>query len=133
MFFGRIIGAINILGGLIIKFIAFIRFKCKNSFQNGFELFKHFTVQLIAFSSISVSEQLHSIWICTKVRRKRPRRIFSSKLSLMALLSSLYLGTTMGARVLFQWILGGLILTFLLKTTLSLNPDDPNVCSHWER
>lgn len=39
----------------------------------------------------------------------------------------------MGARVLFQWILGGLILTFLLKTTLSLNPDDPNVCSHWER
>lgn len=44
MFFGRIIGPINILGGLIIKFIAFIRFKCKNSFQNGFELFKHFTV-----------------------------------------------------------------------------------------
>ncbi|KAF4804213.1 hypothetical protein TURU_010095 [Turdus rufiventris] len=42
------------------------------------------------------------------------------------------LSTTMGARVLFQWILGGLILTFLLKTTLSLNPDDPNVCSHWE-
>ncbi|KAI1235257.1 Multiple epidermal growth factor-like domains protein 11, partial [Lamprotornis superbus] len=41
-------------------------------------------------------------------------------------------GTTMGAHVLFQWILRGLILTFLLTTTLSLNPDDPNVCSHWE-
>ncbi|KAF2973928.1 hypothetical protein EK904_001787 [Melospiza melodia maxima] len=41
-------------------------------------------------------------------------------------------GTTMVAPVLFQWILRGLILTFLLKTTLSLNPDDPNVCSHWE-
>ncbi|XP_031811200.1 multiple epidermal growth factor-like domains protein 11 [Sarcophilus harrisii] len=23
-------------------------------------------------------------------------------------------------------------LSFLLQTTLSLNPDDPNVCSHWE-
>ncbi|RMB94229.1 hypothetical protein DUI87_29035 [Hirundo rustica rustica] len=41
-------------------------------------------------------------------------------------------GTTMVAHVLFQWVLRGLILTFLLRTTLSLNPDDPNVCSHWE-
>ncbi|KAK2524387.1 hypothetical protein Q9233_009316, partial [Columba guinea] len=40
--------------------------------------------------------------------------------------------TTMVAQILFKWILKGLILPFLLKTTLSLNPDDPNVCSHWE-
>lgn len=38
----------------------------------------------------------------------------------------------MVAHVLFWWILKGLFLSFLLKTTLSLNPDDPNVCSHWE-
>ncbi|KFQ15034.1 Multiple epidermal growth factor-like domains protein 11, partial [Leptosomus discolor] len=36
------------------------------------------------------------------------------------------------AHMLFKWILKGLVLSFLLKTTLSLNPDDPNVCSHWE-
>lgn len=51
----------------------------------------------------------------------------------MTMLSFLYPGTTMVAHMLFQWILKGLILSFLLKLTLSLNPDDPNVCSHWER
>lgn len=41
--------------------------------------------------------------------------------------------TRMVADILFHWVLKGLILSFLLKPMLSLNPDDPNVCSHWER
>lgn len=27
----------------------------------------------------------------------------------------------------------GLLVCSLLQTVLSLNPEDPNVCSHWER
>lgn len=59
--------------------------------------------------------------------------MFSSKLFLMSVLSFLHPDTTMVAHMLVKWILKGPILSFLLKSTLSLNPDDPNVCSHWER
>lgn len=27
----------------------------------------------------------------------------------------------------------GLLVVFLLQAALALNPEDPNVCSHWER
>ncbi|KAJ7311102.1 hypothetical protein JRQ81_006702, partial [Phrynocephalus forsythii] len=35
-------------------------------------------------------------------------------------------------RLLLWWNLKVLSLSLLLKATVSLNPDDPNVCSHWE-
>ncbi|KAK9394125.1 multiple epidermal growth factor-like domains protein 11 [Crotalus adamanteus] len=34
--------------------------------------------------------------------------------------------------LLLWWNFRGFVLSLLLKTSLSLNPDDPNVCSHWE-